>query len=88
MESVDGGGALDAGAGPITSSPIAGGGAVGLTPRERTVAELVADGHSNRDIAAQLHLSPRTVETHVSRILRKTGVRSRAGIARRLDGQR
>ncbi|MFK4729540.1 AAA family ATPase [Agromyces mediolanus] len=56
-----------------------------LTPRERTIAELVAEGHSNRDIAAALHLSPRTVETHVSRILRKTGVRSRAGLARRLD---
>jgi DNA-binding NarL/FixJ family response regulator len=58
---------------------------IGLTPRERTVAELVAEGHSNRDIAAALHLSPRTVETHVSRILRKTGLRSRAGLARRLD---
>lgn len=56
-----------------------------LTPRERTVAELVAEGRSNRDIAATLHLSPRTVETHVSRILRKTGLRSRAGLARRLD---
>lgn len=56
-----------------------------LTRRERDVAELVADGLSNRDIAERLHLSPRTVESHVARILQKTGLRSRAGIARQLD---
>lgn len=57
-----------------------------LTPREQDVAELVADGHTNRMIAERLHLSPRTVESHVARILQKTGLRSRAGIARYLDG--
>lgn len=48
-----------------------------LTPTERRVAELVAQGLSNPDIAARLLLSRRTVETHVSHILAKLKVRSR-----------
>jgi DNA-binding CsgD family transcriptional regulator len=52
-----------------------------LTERERTVAELVAVGHSNREIAARLYLSPKTVEAHLSRIYHKLGVASRAGLA-------
>ncbi|MBL1079183.1 AAA family ATPase [Nocardia sp. 2] len=59
-------------------------GAVALTAREREIAELAAQGHSNRDIATQLYLSPRTVEDHLGRILRKLGLTGRAGIARRL----
>jgi DNA-binding CsgD family transcriptional regulator len=42
-----------------------------LSPRERQVAELLAQGATNRDIAQALFLSPRTVETHVAHILRK-----------------
>ncbi|MGB3373897.1 MAG: AAA family ATPase [Microbacterium sp.] len=57
-----------------------------LTPRELVVADLVADGLSNREIAEMLHLSIRTVESHVARILRKRGLRSRAGLARALEG--
>lgn len=52
-----------------------------LTPTELTVARLVAHGLSNPDIASRLFLSRRTVQTHVSHILGKLGVRSRAGIA-------
>lgn len=48
-----------------------------LTPTELTVARLVASGLSNPDIAAALHLSPRTIQTHVSHILAKLGARSR-----------
>lgn len=59
-----------------------------LTRRERDVADLVAEGLSNRAIAERLHLSIRTVESHVAGILRKTGLRSRAGIARHLDAVR
>jgi DNA-binding CsgD family transcriptional regulator len=51
-----------------------------LTPTELKVARLVAEGHSNPDIAAQLFLSRNTVQTHVSHILGKLNARSRAQI--------
>jgi non-specific serine/threonine protein kinase len=53
----------------------------GLTPRERQVAALVAQGKSNRDIADELVLSERTVENHIGNILSKLGFGSRAQIA-------
>jgi DNA-binding NarL/FixJ family response regulator len=52
-----------------------------LTDTERSVAVQVADGCSNADIAAQMFLSRRTVQSHVSSILAKLGVRSRRDIA-------
>jgi DNA-binding NarL/FixJ family response regulator len=52
-----------------------------LTQRERQVALLVARGRSNRGIALELILSERTVDTHVSHILRKLELTSRAQIA-------
>ncbi len=52
-----------------------------LTETERSVAVQVADGSSNADIAAQMFLSRRTVQSHVSSILAKLGVRSRRDIA-------
>ncbi len=55
-----------------------------LTPMERRVAELVAAGRSNRELAAELVVSVRTVETHLSRVYRKLGVRSRAQLAARM----
>ena len=53
-----------------------------LTPAESKIAELVAAGQSNPDIAAALYLSRTTVQTHVSHILAKVGVQSRVEIAR------
>jgi DNA-binding CsgD family transcriptional regulator len=53
-----------------------------LTPAEQRVVELVAQGRSNADIAAQLFTSPRTVQTHVSHILAKLSLRSRIDIVR------
>jgi DNA-binding NarL/FixJ family response regulator len=53
----------------------------GLTAREQEVAGLIARGHSNRAMAERLVLSERTVEDHVSGILRKLGFSSRAQIA-------
>jgi len=52
-----------------------------LTSREREIAQLAATGRASRDIAAQLSLSPRTVDTHLSRVYRKLGLSSRAALA-------
>jgi DNA-binding CsgD family transcriptional regulator len=52
-----------------------------LTGREEQVAALVAEGASNRQVAAQLHLSERTVETHVRNVMLKLGFDSRTQIA-------
>ncbi|WP_344337248.1 helix-turn-helix transcriptional regulator, partial [Kitasatospora putterlickiae] len=54
-----------------------------LSPRERQVAELLAQGAANQDIAQALFLSPRTVEHHVANVLHKLGT-SRAGTAQAL----
>ena len=55
----------------------------GLSSREREVLRLLAEGLTDREIAQALTLSARTVETHVSNILRKLGVHRRAEAARR-----
>jgi DNA-binding CsgD family transcriptional regulator len=52
-----------------------------LTPAEQRVAMLVAEGKTNKEVAAALFLSDRTVEGHLSRIFGKLGVRHRAEIA-------
>lgn len=52
-----------------------------MSPREAEVAELAASGLTNREIAGTLHLSPRTVEQHVARAMRKLGVDSRLALA-------
>ncbi|PSL53744.1 regulatory LuxR family protein [Saccharothrix carnea] len=51
-----------------------------LSPRERDVARLLARGRTNREIAEVLFLSPRTVEQHVARVLRKLGAASRVDL--------
>ncbi|WP_226359734.1 LuxR family transcriptional regulator [Pseudonocardia sp. ICBG1142] len=59
---------------------------VDLTPQETAVEALVARGMSTRDVAAELHVSPKTVQYHLTRIYAKFGVRSRTElIARRND---
>jgi DNA-binding NarL/FixJ family response regulator len=55
-----------------------------LSETEQRVAALVADGRSNKAIAAELYMGVRTVESHLSHVYRKTGVRSRAQLTRRL----
>ena len=68
--------------GPRTSHRRARSGWDSLTPTEANVAALVAQGLSNPQIAARLLLSPRTIGTHVSSILKKLDVQSRTDIAR------
>jgi DNA-binding CsgD family transcriptional regulator len=53
-----------------------------LTPRELEIALQVADGGTNREVAARLFLSPKTVELHLGRVYRKLGIRSRTELAR------
>jgi DNA-binding CsgD family transcriptional regulator len=60
----------------------------GLTAAERRVAVLVAEGRTNREVAAALFLSERTVAGHLTRVYAKLGVRSRAELARRLNEER
>ncbi len=67
----------------IAASARATGGWGTLTPVERRIAELVASGQSNPDIAIRMSLPRRMVQAHVTRILGKLGVRSRSQIAER-----
>ena len=55
-----------------------------LTPQEMQVALIVASGASNRDAAARLFITPKTVEAHLTRVYRKLGVRSRVEMVHRL----
>ena len=70
---------------PLTTSapgePSAGQTLVVLSRREEEVAAMVAQGMSNRQIAQELFLSARTIEKHISKILRKLGLASRTEIA-------
>jgi DNA-binding CsgD family transcriptional regulator len=59
--------------------------AEGLTAAERRVAALVAEGRTNREVAAALYLAERTVASHLSRVYAKLGVRSRTELARKLQ---
>ena len=63
------------GLGPTPSGPYA------LTPREREVARLLAEGLSNSQLAERLFISPRTAAVHVSNILSKLGMSSRTEVA-------
>src|SRR3984885_5207294 len=68
----------EAPAGPRAGAAEPGTGVKALTRREREVAELVADGLGNREIAERLYLSKRTVDSHVEHVFTKLGFSSRA----------
>jgi DNA-binding CsgD family transcriptional regulator len=58
----------------------------GLTPAEQRVAALVAEGKTNREVAAELFLGERTVESHLTQVYSKLGVRSRTELASKFRG--
>lgn len=55
-----------------------------LTATEQSIADLATSGMTNRDIAATLFISLKTVEAHLTQIYRKLGIRSRAQLAAKL----
>ena len=57
-------------------------GELGLTPQEDAVVKLVAQGLSNREVATELYVSPKTVQYHLTRIYAKLGIRSRVELAK------
>ena len=59
-----------------------------MTPSEQRVAELAAAGGSNREIAQQLYVTPKTVEVHLTSTYRKLGISSRAALADALADSR
>jgi DNA-binding CsgD family transcriptional regulator len=56
-----------------------------LTATEQRVAQLVASGHTNREVAAELFTSVRTVEGHLAAVYRKLGLRGRVALAHHLN---
>ncbi len=53
-----------------------------LTPREREVLHLAAEGHGHQEVARRLHISPRTAETHRANMMRKLGLRKLSDVVR------
>jgi DNA-binding CsgD family transcriptional regulator len=53
-----------------------------LTPTEQRIADLVASGMTNREVAERLFVTPKTVESALTRVYRKLGIRSRTQLAR------
>jgi DNA-binding NarL/FixJ family response regulator len=59
-----------------------------LTTRELEIADLVTDRRTNREIAATLYLSEKTIESHLRNIFVKLGVSSRVAVARAIEAER
>jgi DNA-binding NarL/FixJ family response regulator len=72
---------------PMPEEPSAAQPPVVLTRREREVASLVAQGLTNRQIASELVIGERTVETHVRNLLKKLGLSSRDQVSVRMSEQ-
>ena len=59
-------------------------GAIGIQRIQHRIADLAATGHTTKQIAAQLSLSPRTVDNHLYRLFPKLGIANRAGLSEAL----
>jgi DNA-binding CsgD family transcriptional regulator len=59
-----------------------------LTPTERRVAELAAEGFTNREVASKAFMSPKTVQANLTRVYRKLGIHSRAELGARMAEER
>ncbi|MEU7769470.1 helix-turn-helix transcriptional regulator, partial [Nocardia sp. NPDC049190] len=59
-----------------------------LTARERDIADRIVQGYTNREIAAELYISPKTVEKHLARVFTKLGTSSRSGVAAAMNRDR
>jgi DNA-binding NarL/FixJ family response regulator len=66
----------------VRGQPIAGSGMEALTPRQREILQLIAEGHSTREIADRLAISIKTVETHRAQIMERLSIRDVAGLTR------
>ena len=66
----------------VRGQPAGGDGTDGLTPRQREVLQLIAEGNSTKQIARRLHISVKTVDTHRAQIMERLGVRHIAGLVR------
>ena len=64
----------------VATADTADSGVASLTPQQRQIALLAAAGHTNKEIAARLFLSPRTVSTHLYQVFPKLGITSRAAL--------
>jgi len=69
---------------PAPGRPAQSDSALPLSPREREVAVLVAEGLTNAEIGARLHISPATVGRHLSNVYERLGIHSRAALAAKL----
>jgi DNA-binding CsgD family transcriptional regulator len=58
-----------------------------VTPSERRIADLAAEDHTNRDIAKELSVTPKTVERHLGNVYRKLGISSRHRLGSELAGR-
>lgn len=77
---------VDQGPGPDPADPVLAAvqrERVQLTPQETAVAELVAGGSTNNEVASQLFIAEKTVQYHLTRIYTKFGIRSRSELAAR-----
>lgn len=77
---------VDQGPGPDPADPVLAAvqrERVQLTPQETAVAELVAGGSTNKEVASQLFIAEKTVQYHLTRIYTKFGIRSRSELAAR-----